>query len=100
VYHNLILEGDNKIDAAPAPVLPHAPSQYTSQGNSCVLSTWDRGSIQSATKLAKIYGFIALRFSKSTVYSESSVAHLPILLELSLFLKMLCSGWSVSTLTV
>jgi hypothetical protein len=38
-YHNLIPEGDTKIIVAPAPVLSQAPSQYTSQGYSCVLSS-------------------------------------------------------------
>jgi hypothetical protein len=38
-YHSFIPEGDSRIAAAPAPVLPRAPSQYTSQGDSCVLSS-------------------------------------------------------------
>jgi hypothetical protein len=48
-------------------------------------------------KLAKTYDFIALCFLKSTMYSESSIAHLLILLELSLVPKMSCSSWMVST---
>jgi hypothetical protein len=38
-YRNLILKGDTKIATAPAPVLAQAPSQFTSQGDSCVLSS-------------------------------------------------------------
>jgi hypothetical protein len=38
-YHNLTPKGDTKIVVAPAPVLPQAPSQHTSQGDSCVLSS-------------------------------------------------------------
>jgi hypothetical protein len=38
-YHSFILVGDTKIAAAPALVLPQALSEYTSQGDSCVLSS-------------------------------------------------------------
>jgi hypothetical protein len=69
-------------------MLPQALSRYTSQGDFCALSSaWDQGSVQSTTKSAKIHDFIVLRFSKSTMYFESSVSHLPILLEFSLYFE-------------
>jgi hypothetical protein len=43
---------------------------------------------------------MALHFSKSTTCSESSVAHLLVLPELSMLLKMSLSGWLVKTLIV
>jgi hypothetical protein len=92
-YFNFIPKGEIKIAATPAPVLPHAPSQYTSNGDSWTASsTEELGSVHSATKSARIYDFITLCFSKSTKYFESSIAHLLILPELSLLPKMSFNG--------
>jgi hypothetical protein len=49
-------------------------------------------SVHSATKLAKICDSITLLFSKSTTYSDSSVAHLLIMSELSLLPKIPFNG--------
>jgi hypothetical protein len=75
-----------------APVTPQAPLQQTTHGVSGTSSSvveW--GSIHSSTKSAKTCDFIALRFSKSTTYSDSSIPHLLIFSELSLLPKMLFS---------
>jgi hypothetical protein len=49
-------------------------------------------------KLAKTCDFIALLFSKSTIYSYNSIAHLLTLSELSLISKMSFNDWLVNTL--
>jgi hypothetical protein len=56
------------------------------------------GSVHSAMKSAKSYDFIALLFSKSTIYSDNSIAHLLTLPELSLLPKISFNGWLVNTL--
>jgi hypothetical protein len=84
--------------ATPALLLPHASSQQKSHGD---LDTMpfirELGSIHSATKSARISDYVALLFSKSTTYSDSSISHLLIHLELSLLLKISFSSWLVST---
>jgi hypothetical protein len=57
-----------------------------------VPSIQEPGSIHSATKSAKIYDFIVLRFSKSTIYSDNSIAYLLILPKVSLLSKISFSG--------
>jgi hypothetical protein len=97
----LIPKGDVSIAAAPTPTVAKAPSQQISHGDSGTApSTSESGSVHSAIKSAKIWDFMALRFSKSTMCSESSITHLMILPKLSLFPKMSFSGWLVRTLIV
>jgi hypothetical protein len=50
------------------------------------------GEVQSTTKFAKTYDFIALLLSNSTVYSDSSAPHLMILVDASLFANKSFSG--------
>jgi hypothetical protein len=66
---------------APAPAAPQAPSQQTNHGDSGTApSVVKLDSVHSATKSAKIWGFMALRFSKSTTCSDNSIVYLLILL--------------------
>jgi hypothetical protein len=51
-------------------------------------------------KLARTYDFIALLFSKSTSYSDSSIVHMLTLSELSLLPNIPFNGWLVSTFIV
>jgi hypothetical protein len=75
--------------AAPAPVVPQAPSQWTSHGDlSTAPSITEPGSVHSAIKSAKICDFIVLRFLKSSTCFECSIAHLLILPKLSLLLNI------------
>jgi hypothetical protein len=79
--------------AALALAAPQAPSHQTNHGDSGTAPLVVKpGSVLSATKLAKIWDFMVPRFSKSTTCSDNSIAHLLILLELSLFLKISFSG--------
>jgi hypothetical protein len=95
----LIPEGDVSIAAAPAPAAPQAPSQLMSHADlGTVPSTAKPCFVYSATKADKICDFKTLHFSKSTMCSESSIAHLLILPDL--LQKMLFSGWLVKTLIV
>jgi hypothetical protein len=75
------------------PAAPQAPSQQTNHGYSGIApSAMKSGSIHSAMKSTEIGDSMALCFSKSTTCSDNSIAHLLILLELSLFLKISFSG--------
>jgi hypothetical protein len=99
--HSFIPEGDVSIVAALAPAAPQAPSQLMSYADSeNGPSTVKPGSVHSSTKSAKICEFMALHFLKSTTCSKSSIAHLLILLELYLLLKMSFSDWLDKTLIV
>jgi hypothetical protein len=55
-------------------------------------SVEEPGFVHSATKSAMICDFIVLHFSKSTIYSNNFIAHLLILLELSLLSKISFNG--------
>jgi hypothetical protein len=89
----LIPEGEVHMVAAPTLAAPQAPLQQTNHGDLGIApSVAKPGSVHSATKSAKIWDFMALRFSKSTMCSYNSIAHLLILPKLSLFLKISFSG--------
>jgi hypothetical protein len=79
--------------AALAPAALQASSQQTNHGDlGTAPSIVKLCSIHSAMKSAKIWDFMVLHFSKSTMCSYNSIAHLLILSELSLFLKISFSG--------
>jgi hypothetical protein len=79
--------------AALGPAAPQAPSQQTNHGDSGTApSVVKSSSVHSATKSAKIWDFMALRFSISTTCSDNTIAHLLTLSELPLFLKISFSG--------
>jgi hypothetical protein len=68
----LIPEGEANIVAARAPAAPQVLSQQTNHGDSGTApSIVKLGSVHSAMKLAKIWDFMALRFSKSTMCFEN-----------------------------
>ena len=61
----------------------------------CILGSV--GGVQSATKSANACDLIAVLGTYEIPNCDSSVAHLPILLEASLFLSKSCSGSDVGT---
>ena len=85
-YFNFVPEGAVRIAEAPAPSLWYAPSHSSYHidsnfGDSCE----GTAGVQSAMNSAKTWDLIAVLGMKSIVCSASFVAHLPILLEASLF---------------
>jgi hypothetical protein len=79
--------------AALAPAPPQAQPQLTIHGDlGTTHSIAEPSSVHSATKSANIWDFMVVCCSKSTICSDNSIAHLLILPELSLFLKMSFSG--------
>jgi hypothetical protein len=56
------------------------------------------GDVQFTTKSAKTCDLIAFPLSKSTMYYDSSVAHLMIQVDASLFVNRSFGGWFAITL--
>jgi hypothetical protein len=92
-YFSLTLEGATNTAEAPAPFSHYAPSHAMCHMTLVAGCSWpgDEG-VQSAMNSASTWDLIALREVKLIIYSASSAAYFPFLLEASLFSNMSWMG--------